>query len=180
MKLYEISQEIERLQERVDWDAELQKYIDLDTGEIMAEDELRKILDELQMDRQERMSYMAKCVLNDRAEVEALKAEKTRLDARRKAREKRIELFLSILDRECAGKKTDLGVATVSYRKSSPVEIVSGAEPDVVCWLEEHNYEHCLKYTDPEIRKDPLKKLIQSGEDIPYCAIIEKNNMSLN
>ena len=35
---------------------------------------------------------------------------------------------MQVLDRECAGEKTDLGVATFSYRKTSRVEVADSAK----------------------------------------------------
>ncbi len=52
-----------------------------------------------------------------------LEAEEKRLKDRRQRMEKRHENLIAILDRECGGQKTDLGVATLCYRKSTRVEV---------------------------------------------------------
>ena len=172
-KLYEINQEVARIQERVEWDGE--QYVDLDTGEIMTEEELEELFQSLDMDKHEILVWMAKCIINDRSEADAIKAEEKRLAERRKAKEKRIERFMAIIDRECAGKKTDLEIATFSYRKSEAVVWDDKDAPDIICWLEEHGHDDCLKYQEPEIRKDPLKQLINSGVHVPL-AMVEKRN----
>lgn len=174
-KLYEIAQEIERIQERVEWDGE--QYVDLDTGEIMSEEDLQALFQSLNMDKKEILTWMAKCVINDRAEADALTAEEKRLKARREAKEKRVERFLAILDRECAGEKTDLGVATVSYRASHPLEVED--DKALISWLESNGYDECVKYADPEIRKADVTKLIKSGVKVPGAKIGDKVNMSL-
>lgn len=179
MKLYEINKEIEQLTDSMEWDAEANAWIDVSTGEIVSDEEYQQRLDKLGMDKKEILSWMSKTVLNDRAEMAALKDEEKRLAANRKARERRVERFLRILDRECAGTPQDLGFAKISYRKSEALEIVQGAEADVIAWLEEHEHDDCLKYAEPEIRKDPLKKLIKNGEYVPFAVVMSRNNMSL-
>lgn len=176
-KLYEIAQEIERIQERVEWDGE--QYVDLDTGEIMSEEDLQALFQSLNMDKKEILTWMAKCVINDRAEADALKAEEKRLKARREAKEKRVERFLAILDRECAGEKTNLGVATMSYRKSEAVVFDEKDVPDITKWLETHGHEDCLNYKVPEIRKTELKALIKGGVHVPLAMVEERLNGKL-
>lgn len=41
--------------------------------------------------------------------------------------EKKDDRLMKIIDRECAGEKTDLGIAVVSYRKSESLEITDAA-----------------------------------------------------
>ena len=109
MKLYEINEEIQRLTDQIGFDEE--------TGELLgdAEDLLRQI-DSLQMERKSILEYLAKLVLNLRAEEVALKGEEARLKDRRSRLEKKEGRLLQVLDRECHGEKTDLGIgAYIEY-----------------------------------------------------------------
>lgn len=177
-KLYEINQELNSLF-CFEWDEEHEAWIYPDTGEFFSDDEFQKRMADLNMDRQSILEWMAKEMLNDAAELETLKAEIKRLTARKKHLEDRVERFRTILERECGGLKTDLGVATFSYRKSEAVVWDEKDAPDIICFLEEHGYDDCLKYNEPEIKKDPLKKLINSGVHVPLAMIEKRNKGSL-
>ena len=177
-KLYEINQELSALFS-FEWDEDHQAWIYPDTGEFLTDEEFEARAEKLGMDKQRILEWMAKEILNGRSEAEALKAEVQRLTARKKSIEARNERLLAILDRECCGKKTDLGVATMSYRKSSPVVWDEAKTPELVSWLMEHDYDECLKYSDPEIRKMELKKLMASGVNVPFAEIEERMNGSL-
>lgn len=170
MKLYEINNEILRLADQIE--------VDEDTGEIKGNaDELFNQLDALQMERQSVLEYLAKLVLNTRSEASSLKAEEQRLKERRVRLEKKTGRLLAVLDRECAGEKTDLGVATFAYRKTSHVEIADSAM--AVSWLKSNNYTSCYRVPEPEISKSEVKKLINSGTEVPGCAVIEDRSYSL-
>ena len=108
MKLYEINTEILRLTDAIEFDEE--------TGEILGDtDGLFAQIDALQMEKNRILEWLAKLVLNLRSEATALKSEEERLKARRDRLSKKEERLMSVLDRECGGEKTDLGVATLSY-----------------------------------------------------------------
>ena len=170
MKLYEINEAIETLLSAL--------TVDPETGEVPADvDDIVAQLDALSMERTAVLEYLAKEVLNLRADQAAVKAEEMRLKERRERMEKREAAILGVLDRECAGQKTDLGVATVSYRTSDVTEITS--EADARTWLMIEGYDDCLKYTEPTINKVALKALINSGVKVPGAAVIKRNNCSL-
>ena len=177
-KLYEINQELNSLF-CFEWDEDHEAWVYPDTGEFFSDEEFQKRMTELHMDKHAILEWMAKDMLNNSAEMESLKAEIRRLTARKKHLEDRVERFRTILERECAGEKTDLGVATFAYRKSDAVVWDEKDAPDIICWLEEHGHDDCLKYNEPEIRKDPLKKLINSGVHVPLAMIEKRNKGSL-
>ena len=59
---------------------------------------------------------LARLDLNARSDVAALKEEEQRLKERRQRAEARKDRLMAVLDRDCGGKKTDLGIATLIYR----------------------------------------------------------------
>ena len=68
VKLYEINEEILRLTEQID--------VDEETGEVLCDiDAIADGIDRLQMERRSILEYLAKLVLNTRAEAAALKDE---------------------------------------------------------------------------------------------------------
>lgn len=179
MKLWEINIEIERILDRVEWDIDAGAFVDPDTGEIMTAEELDAELNRLDMNREEILQYIAKKVLNIRADVTGIKPEIKRMQDMKKRWEKKEERLLAILDRECKGENKDLGVASYNYRMSHPLEYDEKDIPDIIAWLEEHDHGDCLKYAEPELKLDPIKKLIKAGEAVPFCKIADKKNGSL-
>ena len=169
MKLYEVNQAIEEIFEQM---------VDPETGEILSDSEsLMAQLESLQMERQRILEYLAKLVLNTRAEAAALKEEEARLKKRRDRLGKKEEQIMAILDRECGGEKTDLGIATLSYRRTSHVE-VSDAEK-AVRWLKRNKHTDCYRIPAPEVAKAEVKKLINQGTKVPGCAVVEDRSCSL-
>ena len=170
MKLYEINEAIETLLAAL--------TVDPETGEVPADaDDVIAQLDALSMERTAVLEYLAKEVLNLRADQAAVKAEESRLKERRERMERREESIMNVLDRECAGRKTDLGVATVQYRTSEATEITD--EAGARTWLMDEGYDDCLKYAEPAIDKAALKKLIKSGVEVPGAAVTKRVNCSL-
>ena len=76
MKLYEINAEIQRLADLLE--------VDEETGEVLCDiDAVYKEIDALQLEKKSVLEYLAKLVLNIRAESSAVKAEEQRLKERR-------------------------------------------------------------------------------------------------
>lgn len=163
MKLYEVNQAIADI---------FDQMVDPETGEIITEsDALMAQLETLQMERSSILSYLAKLVLNNRAEQASLKEEERRLKERRTRLEKKENRLMQVLDRECAGQTTDCGVATFRYRKTSRVDIADAAK--VIHWLKRNKHHDCYRIPEPEVSKTEVRKLLVSGENIPGVTIFE-------
>ena len=172
MKLYEINEAMETLLSAL--------TVDPETGEVPVEaDEIINKLDELSMEKQSVLEFLAKTVLNVRSDVDSIDAEIKRLNGRKDALKKREQSLMNVLDRECDGQKTDLGVATLSYRSSEATEIAD--EKTAIEYLQSHGYKDAVTVTDPVFKLDKIKvkTLIKGGVDIPGCSVIRKNNVSL-
>ncbi|MBR4765377.1 MAG: siphovirus Gp157 family protein [Clostridia bacterium] len=170
MKLYEINEEIIRLTEQIS--------VDEETGEVLCDlDGICRQIDSLQMERKSILEYLAKLVLNIRSETAALKAEEVRLKDRRSRLEKKETRLMEILDRECGGEKTDLGVATLSYRKTTRLEVTDAAK--AVNWLKRRKLTSCFRIPSPEVAKTEVKKLMSSGTAVPGCSLVEDKSYSL-
>lgn len=170
MKLYEINAEILRLTDQIEFDEE--------TGEILCDiDAIYDAIGALQMEKKSILEYLAKIVLNLRAEAAAVKTEEQRLKERREKLSKKEERLMKILDRECAGEKTDLGVATFSYRKASHVDVSDAAK--AIRWLKRNKHLDCFRVPAPEVAKTEVKKLINAGTKVPGCAVVEDYSCSL-
>lgn len=168
MKLYEINEAIENV---------FSNAVDPETGEITADAEtLAAELEKLNGERKSVLEWVAKSALNARAEAEALKAEEARLKARRDKLAKKEARMIEVLDREC-GEKTDLGVATLSYRKTERVDVLDSTA--AVTWLEQNGFDSAVKYAQPEIIKANVKKLIKTGAEVPGVAITAGMSVTL-
>ncbi len=169
MDLYEINQAIETI---------FDQMTDPETGEIvMDSEELITQLNALQMERHRVLEYLAKLILNTRSNAAALKEEETRLKKLRERLTKKEERMMDVLDRECGGVKPALGVATVSYRKSSRVEVTDSAK--AVDWLKRRRFTDCYRVPAPEVAKNEVKKLINQGTEIPGCSVVETRSCYL-
>lgn len=170
MKLYEIEQQMAEILSQLEGD---------ETGLLPANwEDLERQLDELGMMRQQKLQNVAAYILNIRADQSALKTEEKRLAERRKALENKEDLLMDYLDRACAGQKTDLGIATVCYRRTE--KVVLPDEDKVRVFLAENHHTQCLRYLPAEISKKELKELIKSGVEVPGAAVQESLSCSLH
>ena len=168
MKLYEVNQLIAEIFEQL---------VNPETGEVISDEALLAQLDSLQMVRSQIMEHLAKLVLNTRSDIAALKEEEQRLKERRATCERKAERLMSILDRECAGEKTDCGVATVCYRRTTKVNVADSQT--AITWLKANGYDSCYKQPDPEVSKSEVKKLLQAGAEIPGVTLTQDLSCSL-
>ena len=158
MKLYEINAQIEELLEQLEPDPE--------TGEVTGDyDEILNRIHALAMRREDILEYIAKLALNAKATVQAMKAEEKRLHDRRERMENRQEHLIGILDRECGGQKTELGVATLCYRKSTRIDVLDSKR--TIEWLKQTGHNDCYRMLEPEISKLQVGKLLDAGEAVP-------------
>jgi len=168
MKLYEVNQAIEGIFEML---------VDPETGEILPDENLLAQLDALQMERSRILEYLAKLVLNTKSQIAAIKEEEQRLRERRQGYDRKVDSLMAILDRECAGEKTDCGVATVCYRKTTKVDVADSQA--AVEWLVQNGHSNCYRVPAPEISKTEVKRLLAAGTEIPGVALIQDYSCSL-
>lgn len=168
MKLYEVNQAIEGI---------FDLLVDPETGELLPDENLMLQLEALQMERSRILEYLAKMVLNTRSQVAALKEEEKRLKERRAILERKENRLMDILDRECHGEKTDCGVATICYRKTTKVDVAD--DTAAVSWLMDNGYTRYYKVLAPEISKTEVKKLLTAGMDVPGVALVQDLSCSL-
>lgn len=168
MKLYEVNQAIEGI---------FDMMVNPETGEIIPDETLMAQLDALQMERSRILEYLAKLVLNSKAQAASIKEEEQRLRERRGGLERKVERLMDILDRECAGEKTDCGVATVCYRKTTKVEVADSQT--AISWLSENGLSHCYRVPEPELSKTEVKRLLSAGTEIPGVSLVQDYSCSL-
>ena len=143
-------------------------------GELTEEQEqmLKEALDNLKEDIKYKLEGYCKVRANFKADIEAIKAEKKRLDDKQKALEKRIESL------ESAMKMAILAVKPDEPKIKTPLFSLSvRTNPEkVVMDVEDINLipEAYLKFKEPEPDKTKLKEDIQAGKDLSGIAHLER------
>ena len=139
--------------------------IDMETGEIIAPEKLEN----LQMDRRDKLRNIAFVALNAAADAKAYEEQEKKFAARKKAAKATVAWAKETLARELAGQKMKEAEFTVSYRKSESVEITNeSAVPD----------EFRIPQPD-KIDKVALKAALKSGASIDGVQIVEKSNIQI-
>ena len=169
MRLYEINEAIRALEDKIE--------VDPETGEVLCDiDAIAAEIDRLEMDRADVLQYLAKMVMNGRAEAAALKAEEDRLYQRRKALEKTEDRLMAVLQRECP-ENTKLDIVTLRYRNTERVNVSDPGK--AYRWLKRQKLTACFKENDPTIYKAEVKKLLDDGQKVPGCAVEAYRTCSL-
>lgn len=158
--LYEINSQIDRV-----WGA----AVDPDTGEIINEEALQE-LEQLGMQREEKLENLALFYKNLSAEAEALKAEKMRLAARQAATEKKAEWLKQYLSQYMeSGEKYKSAKVSIGWRKSESVQV------DDTFLLPD---EYLIFTVAPD--KNALKKALKAGEPmIGGARLVTTNNIQI-
>ena len=161
MNLYEIDNAIEQA---------FTQAIDPETGEI--NEEYMKRLDELEMQRDQKVENIACFIKNLRADAAALKAEKEALQKRQKAAEAKAESLTRYLSAYLAGAKFSSPKASVTWRKTTRVEM----DPGVNILSIPNDY---LRFKDPELDKTKAAAALKAGEIIEGLHLEESQSMTI-
>ena len=144
---------------------EILACIDMETGEIIAPEKLEN----LQMDKREKLRNIAFVALNAAADAKAYEEQKKKFAAREKAAKATFAWAKETLARELAGKKMKEAEFTISYRKSEVVEIADlNSVPD-----------EFLVPQPPKVDRAGLKEAIKGGAVIDGVTIAEKQNIQV-
>jgi outer membrane murein-binding lipoprotein Lpp len=146
-------------------DQKLLDCIDLETGEILNEERLN----ELQMERNEKLEKVALWIKELNAEADALKAEKQAFADRQKAAENKAGSLKKWLADALAGEKFKTTKVMVSFRKTKSVEVADIFALD----------ENYVKYSEPTADKAAIKKAIEAGEIVKGAQLVEGTSISI-
>lgn len=115
------------------------------------------------------------------AEAKMLKAEKAVIAKRQSQKEKQAESLKTYLFKSMQAlgrQKIDMPRAVMSLKKNAPSLVVDD-EISFVEWAEEHNLDHLLKYSMPEVKKNDVKALCKKVEEIPFVHMEAKQSLSI-
>ena len=163
MTLYDINKEMEAI---------LNGSIDEETGELMIDTDR---LEQLAMDRQEKLEHCAAAYKNYMAEAAAIKTEVDALNKRIARLKTRAESAARFLDMNLEqGETIESSRVSVAKKASKTTEVAEG----FVAWAKV-NAPALLRFKEPEPDKTKIKKEIQSGSEIPFCKIEEKYTIKI-
>lgn len=154
-KLYDLVREIE------DFDFE----IDEETGEILNANDL----DNLELEKNEKIEQLCLWIKNLKSDAAAYKAEKDSFAKKQKAAENKAESIKNYIAYILAGENFKTDRVTVSYRRSEQVEC-----PDMS--LVDDDY---LRFKEPELDKTKIKKALKDGIKVGGCMLVERQNMQI-
>lgn len=140
--------------------------VDLETGEIIDQEQL----DNLMMERSEKIESVALWVKNLESDAVAYKAEKEAFALREKQASDKAKRLKEWLARVCEGEKFSTTKCSVSFRSSEAVEIVDASEiPDA--------YLRVKMTSEPD--KVAIKDAIKAGMVIGGCQLVKKLSTSI-
>ena len=157
MTLYEIQEQIKNA---------IELGFDPETGEILD----ASALEQLQMDRDEKIENICLYIKDLAAEATAIKAEESALADRRKASERKGESLKRYLQAMLDGQKWKSSKAVVSYRKTQSV---------IVDNLDEIPNDFMRIKTTSEPDKVAIKDALKAGTEVAGCHLEEGQSMSV-
>lgn len=168
MNIYDIDNAILEVYEAIS------EVFDEETGEVTDIDNFEALcgkLDELQMERERKISNIACWIKNLKAEAEAIKTEEQTLNKRRKVCENKVESLKKYLEHALHGEKFKDARVSISYRKSEGIH-----------FADDFKYESLpqqfIKVT-VDAKKTELKAALKNGEEIPGVSLVSKNNIQI-
>lgn len=140
--------------------------VDFETGEIIDQERL----DNLMMERSEKIESVALWVKNLESDAKAYKAEKEAFANREKQATEKAKRLKEWLAKACAGEKFSTQRCAVSFRTSESVEIDEGATiPD----------EYMRTKTTAEPDKVEIKAALKAGTEIAGCRLVTNTNTNI-
>ena len=153
-------------------DNEILSCVDMETGEILDTEKL----DALQMEREKKLEGVALWVKDLKAEAAAVKEEADKLTARKKALDNKIESIKTWLLIALDGGKLKTPRCNV-YQMHSQRLAVADEGKLIEFFQETNDPEKFLRFRDPELRKDEIKKALKDGFVIPGAALEETESV---
>ena len=153
-------------------DQEILDCVDLETGEILDTEKL----DALQIERERKLEGVALWIKDMKAEAAAVKEEADKLTARKKALDNKIESLKNWLLYALGGEKLKTPRCSVYQTHSQKLNVPD--EPGLISFLQTlEEPEKFLRFKEPELKKDDIKKALKEGTIIPGAALEETESV---
>ena len=153
-------------------DQDILDCVDAETGEILDVERL----DALQMEREKKLEGVALWEKDLVAEAAAVKAEADKLIARKRALDNKIAALKAWLLISLNGEKLKTPRCNVYQTHSQRVSVED--EEKLVGFLQTlEKPERFLRFSEPELRKDEIKKALKDGTIIPGASLEETESV---
>lgn len=139
--------------------------VDMETGEIVDVEKLNN----LQMERDQKIENIGCWIKNLLSDAEALDKEKKNLAARQKAAENKAASLKEYLSKYLDGEKFKSTKVSISYRASTSVDIAEGAVVP----------ENFLRYSEPVPNKTELKAALKAGAVLPGISLVASRSIQI-
>ena len=147
-------------------DQEILDCVDMETGEILDTEKL----DALQMERERKLEGVALWVKDLSAEAAAVKEEADKLTARKRALDNKITAIKGWLLIALGGEKLKTPRCNVYQTHSQRVSVAD--EEKLIEFLQTlEEPERFLRFREPELRKDEIKKALKEDYEIPGAVL---------
>ena len=147
-------------------DQAILECVDLETGEILDSDRLTA----LQMERERKLEGVALWVKDLNYEAQMVKEEADKLTARKKALDNKIDGLKQWLLYALNGEKLKTARCNVYQTHSQRLAVAD--EPKLIRFLQTlEQPDRFLKFPEPELRKDEIKKALKEDYEIPGAAL---------
>lgn len=154
-------------------DQALEALIDQETGELLDYD----AFEQLQMDREHKIENMVCWSKSLDAEAKAIRDEEKELAERRRTMERKRDRLRDYVDRALDGRPFQTAKCSVTYRKSTAVEITD--MDAVVQWCMDNGYDGKITYSQPTVSKTDIAPLLKSGVAVAGAELCERSNMGV-
>ena len=153
-------------------DQDILDCVDLETGEILDTEKL----DALQMERERKLEGVALWIKDMKAEAAAVKEEADKLNARKKALENKMEGLKAWLLMALDGEKLKTPRCNVYQTHNQRVAVADEAK--LISFLQTlEEPDKFLRFKDPELKKDEIKKALKDGTIIPGAELEETESV---
>jgi hypothetical protein len=153
-------------------DAAILAAVDQETGEILDVEKL----DALQMERERKLEGVALWIKDLKAEAAAVKEEADKLTARKKALDNKIDGLKNWLLFALGGEKLNTPRCKVYQTHSQRVAVED--EGKLISFLQTLNEpDKFLRFKDPELKRDEIKKALKDGTIIPGASLEETESV---
>ena len=153
-------------------DAEILAAVDQETGEILDTEKL----DALQMERERKLEGVALWIKDMKAEAAAVKEEADKLTARKRALDNKISGLKMWLLIALDGEKLKTPRCNVYQMHNQRVNVPD--ENGLINFLQTlEEPERFLRFREPELRKDEIKKALKEGTIIPGADLEETESV---
>lgn len=147
--------------------------IDLETGEVFDLDKLQN----LQMEKNEKIENIALLIKNLKSDIEAYKSEKEVFAKKQQQAMNKMEWLKQYLTDNLKGEKFNTSKVNISYRKSEVINIDN--DERFIARAERLGEDDLLTYKTPVINKTKVKEKLKSGWTFEGVSLIEKQNIQI-